>query len=182
MPIWGRVRDSTFPEISSEAAYGDVVEVVANGGRLPLLHEGFRGSATEGRNRLRPIPSHCLVLTTRPISDPADDLEHFPAAALRFRRGDTLDAVECVRMYADGFGELALGHAEPLRHVVHHDDSLVVDETGNELGPSNEFHLGLISAGGQSLGREAARHDPGHVVPTLDFQSSGAFPVAHVSM
>src|SRR5437899_2849165 len=101
MPILGRVPESPSPEISSEAAYGDVIEVVANGRGFSLLHERFRSSAPEGWKRLRAVPSHRLIFAAGPIGDPADDLQHFLHAVLRLRRGDALDALEGLGLHAN---------------------------------------------------------------------------------
>src|SRR6185312_16899410 len=46
-PIGDRGRDNTCREISSKAAERHVIEIVANGGRLAVLHEGLRGPAAE---------------------------------------------------------------------------------------------------------------------------------------
>src|SRR5271167_701167 len=92
-----RARDSTCRQTSSKSAPGDVVEVVAECGRLAALHQGLCRAATECGNRLGAVPGHLAFLSSRPVGNPADDFEHLLDARLRLGRPGTIGLVQRLR-------------------------------------------------------------------------------------
>src|SRR4051812_45306106 len=93
-----------------------MIEIIPQGSCFAVLHESLSRSPAKGRDRLRAIPRHGLIVAAGPILDPLHNLNHLANARLRFWCLRALRLVESLPVDPDGLRQLALGHAQSLSH------------------------------------------------------------------
>src|SRR5690606_5265462 len=112
------VRDSRCRQTSRKSAQRHMVEIIADGSGLSLLDQRLGRAAAKGRQGLRTVPGHGLLLAAGPVRYTADDLQHLAEPHLRLGRPAALGTVKRLAGKPGGLGELGLGHAESLHELV----------------------------------------------------------------
>ena len=114
--VMGTIDRALEPPVSCIPAFIDTGEVSFDRLSFAFLDEFFRRLATEGRQRLRPVPGKGLVGCPCPLLSAIDDLDHVTQPCLYSCR--LLAVPPAQRFDADpqNAGELGLVHMQLLSH------------------------------------------------------------------